>query len=129
MNRQTKRLLAKQERQAERERARSAPLVRGAGGGEGRGKGPGVGGAGGGGAGGGPERSRRKRGDKERLWTRARRFVKEVRVELKKVAWPSRTEVFTYTVVVLVSVTFVTLVVFGLDYAFGKGVFEIFGTS
>jgi len=54
------------------------------------------------------------------------RFLREVRVELKKVAWPSRNEVFTYTVVVLVSVRFVTLVTFGLDYLFGKGVLTFF---
>ena len=54
------------------------------------------------------------------------RFLREVRSELKKVAWPSRNEVFTYTVVVLVSVTFVTLLTFGLDYLFGKGVLTFF---
>ena len=65
-------------------------------------------------------------GEKEGRLTRMRRFLREVRVELKKVAWPSRTEVVTYTVVVLVSVTFVTLLVFGLDIGFGKAVVNVF---
>jgi preprotein translocase subunit SecE len=136
MNRATKRLLAKQEKQAERERARQAPLSRGggaAGGGDnGRGRG-GWRGRGGDGAGGGgdEERGRRKRerGEREGRIKRFRRFLKEVRQELKKVAWPSRGEVMTYTVVVLVSVTTVTLLVFGLDFLFGKAIFTFFSTS
>ena len=59
--------------------------------------------------------------------TPPRQFLREVRSELKKVAWPSRTEVFTYTVVVLISVIFMTLIVFGLDYGFARGVLEVFG--
>ncbi len=127
MNRATKRLLAKQEKQAERERARSMPLP-GGGGGAGRGGGRGAtqdGESGGGGFG-------RKRAaavssaPKERRIKRWARFLREVRVELKKVAWPSRNEVATYTVVVLVSVTFVTLLVFGLDFGFGKAVLTLF---
>ena len=49
-----------------------------------------------------------------------------MRNELKKVAWPTRGEVVTYTVVVLVSVTFVTLFVFGLDQGFAKAVLQVF---
>ncbi len=52
-------------------------------------------------------------------------FVKEVRGELGRVAWPSRTEVLTYTVVVLVSVTFFVLIIGGLDYVFTKGVVKV----
>ena len=57
---------------------------------------------------------------------RMRRFLREVRQELKKVAWPTRSEVVTYTVVVLVSVTFVTLLVFGLDTGFGELAFRLY---
>ncbi|MGH2726123.1 MAG: preprotein translocase subunit SecE [Actinomycetota bacterium] len=45
---------------------------------------------------------------------------------MKKVAWPTRTEVATYTLVVLMTVTFVTLYVFGLDNAFARGVLKVF---
>ena len=65
-------------------------------------------------------------GGEKKKRTPPRQFLREVRTELKKVAWPTRGEVATYTVVVLVSVTFVTLFVFGLDYGFARGVLEVF---
>jgi len=37
------------------------------------------------------------------------RYLREVRAELRKVAWPSRQELVTYTVVVLVTVGLVAL--------------------
>jgi preprotein translocase subunit SecE len=98
VNRQTKRLLAKQQRQDERNKPRATP--------------------------GQPVTAtglpRRKR-------TPVRQFMREVRNELKKVAWPSRNEVMTYTVVVLVSTVAITLFVFGLDYGFAKAVLKVFG--
>lgn len=126
MNRATKRLMAKQEKQAERERARSMPLPGGAAGGGGTG---GARTANGGAGGFGFSRKRAQAAPgvpKDRRLKRWARFLREVRAELKKVAWPSRSEVFTYTVVVLVSVTFVTLLVFGLDFGFGKAVLTWF---
>lgn len=59
--------------------------------------------------------------------TGAKQFLREVRAEMRKVAWPSRKEVVSYSIVVLVAVTLVTLYVFGLDQAFGQFVFWIFG--
>ncbi|MFA5892198.1 MAG: preprotein translocase subunit SecE [Actinomycetota bacterium] len=108
MNRETKRLMAKQEAQAERQRARSAPLARGAKNGRGRRKQSSAG------------------GEKQGRIKRWRRFLREVWSELKKVAWPSRGEVITYTVVVLVSVIAITSFVFVLDLAFGKAVLQVF---
>jgi preprotein translocase subunit SecE len=61
--------------------------------------------------------------------TPPRQFLKEVRQELKKVNWPTREELTAYTIVVLVSVVVLTSFVFGLDYAFSKGVLRLFGTS
>lgn len=43
-------------------------------------------------------------------------FLREVRGELRKVAWPSRSEVVSYTVTVLVVTAFLTLVVWGMDW-------------
>jgi len=119
MNRAYKRLQAKQEAAAERERARQAPITKPAGG---------AGGARGGrfGTGLSGRQPGAERGEREGRLKRMFRFLREVRAELKKVAWPSRQEVFTYTVVVLVSVTFITLFTFGLDYLFGKGVLTFF---
>ncbi|MGH2654192.1 MAG: preprotein translocase subunit SecE [Actinomycetota bacterium] len=54
-------------------------------------------------------------------------FLREVRQELKKVAWPSRRELLAYTVVVLVTVVVVASFVFGLDLLISKGVLFVFG--
>jgi len=54
-------------------------------------------------------------------------FGGEVASELRKVNWPDRRTVFGYTVVVLVAVSVITAVIFGLDTLFGKAVLAIFG--
>ena len=61
---------------------------------------------------------------RERVGLRA--FFGEVKAELKKVAWPSRKEVFNSTVVVLIAVTFMTALIFGFDYASSKFVLFLF---
>ncbi|HEX9342068.1 MAG TPA: preprotein translocase subunit SecE [Actinomycetota bacterium] len=53
-------------------------------------------------------------------------FGGEVVSELKKVNWPDRRTVMGYTVVVLVSVTVITAIIFGLDTLFGKAALWIF---
>jgi preprotein translocase subunit SecE len=53
-------------------------------------------------------------------------FLREVRLELKKVDWPTRTELWTYSTVVLVTITVVTAFVFGVDFLLTKFVFPIF---
>lgn len=65
---------------------------------------------------------------KERERAGPRQFLKEVRQELKKVAWPGRREMFTYTLVVLVTVVVLTSFVFGLDFVIARGIFRVFGT-
>ena len=59
--------------------------------------------------------------------TGPRKFLREVRQELRRVAWPSAKEVRSYSLVVLVTVTLLTLYVALMDAAFGRAVFEIFG--
>jgi preprotein translocase subunit SecE len=73
----------------------------------------------GGGSGGGPERPS--------FWSRIVEFAREVRNELAKVAWPNRKEVVKYTIVVFVTLVFMTSLVFGLDAGFAKGVLFLFG--
>jgi preprotein translocase subunit SecE len=58
-----------------------------------------------------------------------RQFLREVRQELKKVAWPSRRELLAYTLVVLVSVVLLTSFVFGLDFLISRGVLSVFGAD
>ena len=60
--------------------------------------------------------------------TGARQFLKEVRQELKKVIWPTRKELVTYTIVVLATVIALTSFVFGLDVVFSRFVLDVFTT-
>jgi preprotein translocase subunit SecE len=55
-------------------------------------------------------------------------FVREVRDELRKVAWPTKSEVVNYTIVVLITVLVMTALIAGLDWLFGSAVLELFGT-
>ena len=55
-----------------------------------------------------------------------RQFLKDVRQELRKVAWPTRKELVGYTIVVLVAVVFLTALVFGMDLSFSKAVLRVF---
>ena len=56
-----------------------------------------------------------------------RRFLREVVAELRKVIWPGRRELITYTTVVIVFVAFVVALVSGLDLLFARGVIAVFG--
>lgn len=54
-------------------------------------------------------------------------FVRQVVAELRKVIWPTRRELLTYTAVSLVFVLLMVAVVSTLDWGLQKGVFAIFG--
>jgi preprotein translocase subunit SecE len=58
---------------------------------------------------------------------RMRLFLRQVVAELKKVVRPTRTELITYTSVVLVFVLAVMTYVSVLDFGFGKLVLWLFG--
>jgi preprotein translocase subunit SecE len=58
--------------------------------------------------------------------TSPRQYLREVRGELRKVAWPSRAEVTRYSVIVLITVVVLGAFIFLLDYAFAKSVFFLF---
>jgi preprotein translocase subunit SecE len=53
-------------------------------------------------------------------------YLREVRAELKKVAWPTRAEVRKYSIVVLITVIFFTALVTVLDFLFGTGALWLF---
>ncbi len=53
-------------------------------------------------------------------------FLREVRSELRQVAWPNRSEVVNYTTVTLVTLLSLMVLIFVLNYAFAKGVFWLF---
>jgi preprotein translocase subunit SecE len=54
-------------------------------------------------------------------------FLKEVRIELRRVAWPSRGEVVQYSLIVLVTTLLIGGFIFGLDQLFGQLIFWIYG--
>lgn len=61
------------------------------------------------------------------VFKRLVRFLREVVAELRKVIWPTRKMLLTYTIVVLVFVAVMVALVFGLDFAFLQGVTFLFG--
>jgi len=63
------------------------------------------------------------------IFGRLARFIREVVAELRKVIWPTRKELLTYTAVVVVFVAVVLTIVAGLDYVFARGVLWVFGGS
>jgi preprotein translocase subunit SecE len=62
-------------------------------------------------------------------FTRLLRFFREVVAELRKVIWPTRKELITYTAVVVVFVAIMVSIVALLDVAFAKAVLAVFGTG
>ena len=61
------------------------------------------------------------------FFTRTKRFLREVIIELRKVTWPTKQQVVTYTSVVIVFVTIMALLVQALDLGFTRLVILIFG--
>jgi len=53
-------------------------------------------------------------------------FLREVRGELRKVAWPTRDETVNYSIVVLVTIIFMGAMIYGLDWLFSTFVLELF---
>ena len=55
-------------------------------------------------------------------------FAKEVRSELRKVAWPTKSETINYSIVVFITLVVFTLLIFGVDWVFSEFVLRIFDT-
>ena len=53
-------------------------------------------------------------------------FVREVRGELRKVAWPSREEIIRFSIIVLVTVVVLTAFVALVDYLSTEGILYLF---
>lgn len=74
------------------------------------------------------ERDRSPRQPEKRgLVARIALFYRQVIAELRKVVWPTRSQLTTYTAVVLVFVVFIIAVISVLDLGFGWVVLEVFG--
>jgi preprotein translocase subunit SecE len=59
-------------------------------------------------------------------WNRARVFLIEVRNELKRVTWPSRTEVYAATVVVILFSIVLGTFLWIVDLILDRAVFSLF---
>jgi preprotein translocase subunit SecE len=70
-----------------------------------------------------------KEGSSNNIFARLINFVREVVAELRKVIWPTRKELTTYTLVVVVFVIVMLSLVGGLDYGFAKAVLWAFGNG
>ena len=53
-------------------------------------------------------------------------FVREVRAELRKVIWPTRKELITYTTVAVIFILIMVGIVTGVDTALTRLVFAVF---
>ncbi len=49
-----------------------------------------------------------------------RQYLREVRDEMRKVAWPKQPEVKRYSIIVIITVVVYTALVGGFDYVFGE---------
>lgn len=58
--------------------------------------------------------------------TSPRQFLKEVRGELRKVAWPTRSEVVNYSIIVLVAVVVMTAFIALVDFGASEFVLTLF---
>lgn len=56
----------------------------------------------------------------------ARQYIREVRGELRKVAWPTRAEVINYSIVVLVTLVLLTAAIGVLDWGLSEGLLKLF---
>ncbi|TCK20285.1 preprotein translocase subunit SecE [Pseudonocardia endophytica] len=74
-----------------------------------------------------PSRSSSATATKASPPARLLRFLREVVAELRKVIWPTRPQMVTYTIAVLVFVSFMVALVFALDSLFAEGVSLLFG--
>ena len=80
---------------------------------------------------GAPARERRRQPTQPRPEPREKRtgpreFVKEVRAELRKVAWPTKSETINYSIIVLLALVVLTSFIFVVDYFFSQLVLKLF---
>jgi preprotein translocase subunit SecE len=73
-------------------------------------------------------RQRRTDVQKPSLPVRTGEYLREVRNELVKVAWPPRAEVINYATVVFFTLVVIVLLIFVLNYAFGHAVIWLYHT-
>jgi len=66
-----------------------------------------------------PTRAQRQQPKKKSDRVGPRQYLREVRDEMRKVAWPKRPEVKRYSIIVIITVVVYTALVGWFDYIFG----------
>ncbi|MCU1677746.1 MAG: preprotein translocase subunit SecE [Frankiales bacterium] len=61
------------------------------------------------------------------VFARINLFIRQVIAELRKVIWPGRNDLITYTLTVIVFVAVIVAIVTALDLSFAKLVLLVFG--
>jgi preprotein translocase subunit SecE len=74
-------------------------------------------------------KAKRERAEKRGPFGRLALFIRQVLNELSKVVTPTRRELITYSLVVLVFVIIMMAIVSGLDIVFGALIDFVFGTG
>jgi preprotein translocase subunit SecE len=67
-----------------------------------------------------PARAQRQQPKKKSDRVGPRQYLREVRDEMRKVAWPKQPEVKRYSIIVIITVIVYTAIVAGFDYVFGE---------
>ena len=59
--------------------------------------------------------------NKEKKTSRFGQFFKEVSGEVKKLSWPTKKELVSYTLTVIAFILLMAVVIYALDLVFGEG--------
>ena len=59
--------------------------------------------------------------NKEKKTDRFGQFFKEVSGEVKKLSWPTKKEIVSYTLTVIAFILLMAVVIYALDLVFGEG--------
>ena len=73
------------------------------------------------------DKGKDKKAPRKSLFSRIALFFRQTVAELRKVIWPTRKELVSYTWVVLVFVLIMGTIIGVLDFVFAKGVLAVFG--
>lgn len=79
------------------------------------------------GSGSGKKPKKSKQSGQGNLLKRVIKYLREVVAELKKVIWPNKQQMITYTIVVVIFMAVIVALVSGLDIGFAKAVMWLFG--
>lgn len=58
--------------------------------------------------------------------TKPRQFVREVRAEMRKVNWPSRSETTHYSIIVFITIVVLTALIAGFDFGLARAVLWVY---